>query len=162
MVIIGFPGIGKSTLCNHKHQRTVDGKSFIDLESSYFNKTDDWYKNYCELAVDLSNQGHHVFVSSHKEVNTYLDANYPNDIVFIYPSSKLKEFWINKLRKRLESSSKKELKKNERAFIAVSDNFDQYIRELEILSLNSPKIILKNQNYNLFIEIMTFFEKLNF
>lgn len=69
MIIIGYPGIGKSTLAGKDHK-------FIDLESSNFKiedeRSEDWYKVYCKVAEDLSRQGYIVFVSSHLAVREAL------------------------------------------------------------------------------------------
>ena len=65
MIVIGYQGIGKSTLAN-KDLR------FIDLESGNFwvdgKRADDWYKPYCQIAEHLSRQGYIVFTSSHEVV----------------------------------------------------------------------------------------------
>ena len=59
MIVIGYQGVGKSTLAGKDYR-------FIDLESGCFwvdgpngerVRADDWYKAYCQVAVDLSDQG---------------------------------------------------------------------------------------------------------
>ena len=69
MIIIGYQGIGKSTLANCN-------LNYVDLESSNFyidgKRADDWYKPYCKIAEHLSQQGYYVFVSSHKVVRDEL------------------------------------------------------------------------------------------
>ena len=60
MIIVGYPCIGKSTYAAGHPYRA------IDLESSNFVKDDNWVKSYCNVAIDLSRQGHVVFVSSHR------------------------------------------------------------------------------------------------
>ena len=51
MIVIGYQGIGKSTLAGRDHK-------FIDLESGNFwvdgKRADDWYKPYCQIAEHLS------------------------------------------------------------------------------------------------------------
>lgn len=48
MIVVGYPGIGKSTLCQHR-------ENCIDLESSCFDKSNkNWYKDYCNVAVDFT------------------------------------------------------------------------------------------------------------
>ena len=70
MIIIGFPGIGKSSV-TRAYDGDTNTTSYIDLESSNFVKDDNWVEEYCNLAIDLDLQGYNVFVSSHKEVLCY-------------------------------------------------------------------------------------------
>jgi MoxR-like ATPase len=70
MIIIGYPGIGKTTLCKHWHK-------YVDLDSSAFRYNDGtrdkrWAEIYCKVAIDLHNQGYVVFLSSHYEVRDIL------------------------------------------------------------------------------------------
>lgn len=71
MIIIGFPGIGKSSV-THAYDGDINTTGYIDLESSNFVKDENWVKEYCDLAIDLELQGYNVFVSSHKKVREYL------------------------------------------------------------------------------------------
>ena len=67
MIIIGYQGIGKSTL-------SARNLKYVDLESSNFWFDDpetkqrvrhfNWYEMYCNVAEYLSRQGYVVFVSS--------------------------------------------------------------------------------------------------
>ena len=75
MIIIGYQGIGKSTLA-------ASELKYIDLESSNFWFYDsetkqkvrhsNWYEMYCNVAENLSRQGYIVFVSSHQPVRERL------------------------------------------------------------------------------------------
>ena len=51
MIVIGYQGIGKSSLAGRNN-------IFIDLESGNFwvdgKRADDWYKPYCQIAEHLS------------------------------------------------------------------------------------------------------------
>ena len=68
MIIVGYPGIGKSTLCQHR-------ENCIDLESSCFDKSNKkWYKDYCNVAVDLHKQGNIALVSNHESVYEELSS----------------------------------------------------------------------------------------
>ena len=92
MIIIGYPGIGKSTLAGQNN--------YIDLESSNFwnkgKRPDDWYIYYCNIALDLSRQGYVVFVSSHEAVRNRLKYAITDErIICIYPSLELKDEWIH-------------------------------------------------------------------
>ena len=93
MIIIGYQGIGKSTLAGPH-------LGYIDIESSNFKvdgmKIEGWQKIYCNIAKHLSRQGFKVFVSSHIEVRKELrDCN--EEVVIIYPNLELKDEWIDKL-----------------------------------------------------------------
>ena len=59
MIISGYQGIGKSSLAGKNN--------CIDLESGNFwvdgKRADDWYKQYCQIANHLTEQGYRVFFS---------------------------------------------------------------------------------------------------
>ena len=129
MIIIGFPGIGKSSVT-----RAYDGDTnttgYIDLESSNFVKDDNWVKEYCDLAIDLDLQGYNVFVSSHRAVREYLAEKqdlFP-DIIEVFPSKELKIDWLNRLESRY---MKCKTDKNERALNYMRNNFDAAVDEME-------------------------------
>ena len=156
MIIIGFPGIGKSTLaCNND--------KFVDLESSYFktlnNRNDDWVVEYCKLAEFLSKNGNIVFISSHKAVRDYLAKIHISEpIVYIFPSERIKEQWVKKLEDRYMNSG---LDKDYRAFIRARDYYDDDIREL--YSDGIPyKWVITNINYDLEEEIEKFIDYIRY
>lgn len=101
MIIVGFPGIGKSSVT-----RAYDGDTnttgYIDLESSNFVKDDNWVKEYCNLAIDLELQGYKVFVSSHKAVREYLTERQDifQDIIEVFPLKELRTEWLDIRRRR--------------------------------------------------------------
>ena len=141
MIIIGYPGIGKSTLAGRDHR-------YIDLESSLFMvdgvRALDWYKPYCKVAEGLSRQGYTVFVSSHSAVVEALRAS-QETVAVIYPSVGLRDEWIAKLKERyLKTLSVKDFRAYSRACWHYADD----IMELE--SCNKvDKICLKTMNYDL-------------
>lgn len=146
MIIIGYPGIGKSTLAGRY-------KEYIDLESSHFNnvlgeKRSSWYIPYCRVAEDLSRQGYRVFVSCHREVQEYFNKS--NEYVMvIYPAIELKEQWLDKVKKRFENEPSI---KNAKALESVDTHYNTHIKSL----INSPfenKLELKDMNYTLDNEI---------
>ena len=96
MIVIGYQGIGKSTLAKKK-------SGYIDLESGCFwnngIRIDDWYIYYCQIAEHLSKQGNIVFISSHKQVRDYLKSSNER-VICVYPSILLEEEWKAKLRRR--------------------------------------------------------------
>ena len=140
MIIIGYPGIGKSTLA-------VGDNKYIDLESSLFNdeegkKPKYWHQTYCKIAEDLSKQGYIVFVSCHKEVQDYLSTS--NELVALcYPSLELKNLWFGKLLSRYEQDSSD---KNLAALATSVKNYKTHITALN----DSPyehKIVLSSIDY---------------
>ena len=96
MIIIGYQGIGKSTLAGQDN--------VIDLESGNFwndgKRIDDWYIYYCNIAEHLSQQGYVVFVSSHEVVRNRLKQCSKENICCIYPSILLRDEWVKKLEDR--------------------------------------------------------------
>ena len=128
MIIIGYQGIGKSTVSSIE-------TGCIDLESSNFwingKRHDDWYVPYCNIALQLSKQGYTVFVSSHKEVRDYLlpfaTSGTSEFIVCMYPGEILKDEWIERLRSRYVKTPSK---KNQKALMNAVDRFEENIDEL--------------------------------
>lgn len=111
MIIIGYPGIGKSSYARFK-----GGRHTIDLESSCFVKGDNWAVSYCNVAVDLANQGFDVFVSSHDAVRKALMASCYYRIFAVYPSLCIKKDWISRLEARYKRTGlEKDLRSLERA-----------------------------------------------
>ena len=98
LIVIGYQGIGKSTLAKKSHR-------YIDFESSALRHEDgsrayNWYESYCMMAEWLSKQGYIVFVSSHKEVRDYLNRHCKEPFCAIVPSLSLKDWWLKKLHNR--------------------------------------------------------------
>ena len=145
MIIIGFPGIGKSSVT-----RAYDGDTnttgYIDLESSIFVKDDNWVKEYCDIAIDLELQGYKVFVSSHKKVREYLAEKqdiFP-DIMEVFPSKEMRTEWLNKLECRY---MKCKTDKNERALSYIRNNFDGAVDEMENDAIiHKVRIVKENMN----------------
>ena len=122
MIIIGYQGIGKSTLAG-KH-------NCIDLESGNFwvdgKRAEDWYKPYCQIANHLSEQGYTVFTSSHEVVRKELEKS--NEKVYVVcPSIELNEQWIAKLKNRYETTG---LDKDFKALANAEDRYEDNINEL--------------------------------
>lgn len=129
MIIVGYQGIGKSTLAK-------DGNGYIDLESGNFFidgvRQDNWYIPYCNIAISLSKQGYVVFVSSHECVRNYLSSCAQDiQLAIICPSLCLKDRWIEKLEYRYIHTG---LTKDYKALMNAKDRYEENIREL----LNTP------------------------
>lgn len=140
MIIIGYPGIGKSTLAGKDHK-------YIDLESSNFRingeRSEDWYKVYCKVAEDLSRQGYIVFVSCHPVVREALRSS-GEIVAVIFPNVK-KEEWLTKLKDRYEETNSY---KDGMAYKRVRDHYDEDIADL--CGCDIPyKIWLNHMGYDL-------------
>lgn len=140
MIIIGYQGIGKSTLA---------GKyKFIDLESGNFwhngARPDNWYVFYCQIAEHLSQQGYNVFVSSHEVVRNRLRKYSNEQLCVVFPSIELKDEWIDKLKKRFESTK---LEKDYKAWMNAEDRYVENIQELKNSGISY--IELQDINYSL-------------
>lgn len=124
MVIVGYQGIGKSTLA----QNTI---GYIDLESSNFwvdgRRDGDWHIVYCNIAEHLSKQGCDVFVSSHEVVRRELAKRDGLRRMIVCPSVELKDYWIEKLRLRFEEDKSD---KNYKAYMNALDRYEENIKEL--------------------------------
>ena len=111
MIIIGYPGIGKSSYARFKGDRHT-----IDLESSCFVKDENWAASYCNVAIDLSKQGFDVFASSHDAVRKHLLVSGYDKLFAVYPSSEIKKQWIVRLEARYKRTGlEKDLRSLERA-----------------------------------------------
>ena len=125
MIVIGYQGIGKSTLARKSFR-------YIDLESSALRKGNmrwqNWYEPYCMIAEWLSRQGYTVFVSSHKEVRDYLNEFCEEPFCAVVPSEDLKDEWIERLRER---HKRLPTDKNYRAYMNAVDRFTENVREIK-------------------------------
>ena len=142
MIIVGYQGIGKSTISSADN-------GFIDLESSNFfvngKRSDDWYIPYCNIARELSGQGYDVFVSSHFVVRQELKNYIYTKKVIVCPSVNLKEFWIKRLQKRYYGTK---TDKDFKALMNATERYEENIREL----LNEDgfdKILIESVPYQL-------------
>ena len=154
MIIVGYPGIGKSTLAHIVYEVIdLDVYEVIDLESSLFrNLPGNWYELYVSLAEHLSEQGKTVFVSSHGDVvNELIGSN--EKVFLVYPSLDIEEDWIHKIGERLLKGPSM---KNFRAYKRVVDMFEDDIKWLRGIDL--PKAEIDDMNYKL-VDIVKDLEK---
>ena len=124
MIIIGYQGIGKSTICKNNPK-------YIDFESSVLKvdgcRLHNWQIPYCQMAIWLSQQGYVVFTSSHKEVREIL-KDCCEYCVAIIPSKELKKQWIEKLFDRYKKSG---LEKDRNAYLNAVDRYEENLAEIE-------------------------------
>lgn len=141
MIVVGYQGIGKSTMAKFTH-------NCIDLESSNFfvdgKRDENWYKVYVNIAKHLSDQDNIVFMSSHKIVREYLNER-NIDFTVICPSLELKWRWLEKLRRRYVETG---LNKDYRAWQNAEDGYDEQIKDLmqehNVVSLNDMEYNLED------------------
>lgn len=154
MIIVGYPGIGKTTICGAN-------KGIIDLESSFFSSLPFWDIVYVGVAIDLARQGYDVFVSSHARVINTLDTYDRKgiDVSMIFPdaSEEMREKWIEKLRTRYEQSRENKdipfavIEKNYRALSRAEQYYQSDIQKLMAMDTGSVffKYIIHDINYDL-------------
>ncbi len=140
MIVIGYPGVGKSTLA-------AKDRKYLDLESSVFSvdgvRREDWYKEYVVLAEYFSRQGYIVFVSSHGLVQQELIGS-KERVVIVYPALMLYRSWIKKLKDRYDNDP---VRKNYLAYQNVKEGILLQIKDM----MKSPfeRIEIKDMNYDL-------------
>ena len=121
MIVIGYPGIGKTSY-------VIRNVCAIDLESSCFQKESNWAVSYCNVAIDLANQGFDVFVSSHDAVRKALIASGYDELFAIYPSIDMEKQWVTRLYNRYWETG---LDKDLRSFERVETYYDADIAALD-------------------------------
>lgn len=147
LIILGYQGIGKTTLANN----AVD-KHIIDFESSLLKinnvRPENWYQIYVAQAISLAQQGYTVFLSSHKDVkDTLVYAYDPKEItiVTIAPSYTLKSEWIDKLQNRYNNDPSD---KNYAALKNAEEGFVDQVTELSFES-ECSSIVIYSMDYDL-------------
>lgn len=139
MIIIGYQGIGKSTLAGKNN--------CIDLESGNFwvdgKRADDWYIPYCQIANHLSEQGYTVFVSSHEVVRNELKKS-DQKVFVVCPALYLRDLWIAKLEDRYNRTG---LVKDFKAWKNAEDRYDENINKL--LDSGFGVYAIDNMDYDL-------------
>ncbi len=144
VIIVGYQGIGKSTISNKS-------LNYVDLESSNFNldegKVFNWQNYYCKIAISLASQGYAVFVSSHKVVRDYLITHQLPagvNLISCVPSHELREEWIKRLEDRyLETGLDKDMRALKNALERYDENID------EILCDIPDACVISSMQYNL-------------
>ena len=158
MIVIGYQGIGKSTLAS-RNLKYIDLESsnfwFDDAETKQRVRHSNWYEMYCNVAEDLSRQGYVVFVSSHQPVRERLLKS-EEYVVACVPSLDLKEQWIEKLHIRFKESG---LDKDYKAYMNALDRFTENITE--IINSGFDALVINDMHYDLrnLIECTTVYER---
>lgn len=146
MIIVGYQGIGKSTLAGTNN--------CIDLESGNFwvdgKRADDWYKPYCQIANHLSEQGYTVFTSSHEVVRKELEKS-KEKVFVVCPSINLQDEWIRKLKARYESTG---LDKDFKALANAEDRYRENIAGLLNGNLKCYKITSMDYNLKQIVDVL--------
>ena len=141
MIIIGYQGIGKSSVAN-KHIE------FIDLESGNFwnngIRPNDWYIYYTNIANHLSKQGKNVFTSSHEVVRNALKDS-KERVIVAYPSLDLKDKWLKRLEDRYNNT---QLEKDYKALMNAKDRYEENIKEL--INSGFETLEINDINYDLY------------
>ena len=130
MIVIGYQGIGKTTL-------SLNDSKYIDLESTntWFMKDgkrkrwDNWAEIYTNFAADLSiKYDRTVFVSSHDVVRRELMRFVGlTTIIVCCPIPELKDQWVQRLQERYDRSG---LDKDYRALMNAKDRYTENVNEL--------------------------------
>ena len=140
MIIVGYQGIGKSSLAK-QHPRVIDFESsnfFVDGE-----RPETWPQIYANIAKHLSDQGYIVCISSHQVVRDAL-LPYRDDVVCIYPAKDLKTEWIQKLKERYNET--KEMK-DYKAWKNAEEGYEEQVES--IWSGDLPRYTISNMDYGL-------------
>ena len=96
MIASVFPTIGKTILSKH-HCLYVDlnSKNFNEIKAVYT----DWWKIYCDIALDLEKQGYVVLIWTKNNIHEYLQQRAKQYCMIMYDIS-LKEEVLSKAKTR--------------------------------------------------------------
>lgn len=150
MIIIGYPGVGKteaakkfpavaidleSSECIYKPEKEKEKEYSYDttmtITSSITSTSHDYYvsedvkkfNTYCKIAEYLSKNNKIVLVSSHKEIQDYFCKS-KEPVYVCYPTKDIKKEWIQFLRNRYINDDSDE---NYKAYMRVANHFDEDI-----------------------------------
>ena len=137
MIIAGYPGIGKTTLSKYF-------PNMIDLDSDKFRKnatSSDWYIYYVNAALNIRmhNKNDIIFISTHKDVISYLAKQKgPTLVGSIYPSLELEDAWCEKLYDRILPENRNLDNGKYRTYLHVKENYKndiEYFKKSWILGM---------------------------
>ena len=152
MIIIGYPGVGK-TIASNQFTNVIDFNSVniakpkitssvsatltIQRDSDLTVDTKDLEKDtYCNLAESLSRQGYVVCVSSHEFVTKYFIKS-KEEVYTCSPDKAMKTRWIQMLRRRYIEDDSVE---NYNAYLRAVDHFDEDIDKLDNMGFENIKL----------------------
>lgn len=132
LIICGYQGVGKSTLCTNGEVVTGHPEvRCIDLESGNFwydgKRPFDWFRYYANFAKHLAAQGYVVFTASHKVFREWMNEQ-GIGFITLFPSAELKDEWISKLEARYDKTG---LVKDYKALMNSVEKYDENIRDLQ-------------------------------
>lgn len=152
MIIIGYPGVGKTIASNQftnvidfnsaniaKPKITSSGSATLTIQrdSDLTVDTKDLEKDtYCNLAESLSRQGYVVCVSSHEFVTKYFIKS-KEEVYTCSPDKAMKTRWIQMLRRRYIEDDSVE---NYNAYLRAVDHFDEDIDKLDNMGFENIKL----------------------
>lgn len=139
MIIIGYPGVGKSEAAKQFPVAVIDLESsecvdeykhsndcVITLSGGSNYPTDVKNRNfnaYCKIAEYLSKNNKIVLVSSHKEVQDYFCKS-KEPVYACYPEKEIKKEWVQFLRNRYVNDDSD---KNYNAYMRAANHFEDDI-----------------------------------
>jgi hypothetical protein len=170
MILVGYPGIGRSTLVENQEQCSFRNH-YIDLEKENFIETPgrriisdadkvSLFTKYVDTAISLHKQGNVVMVSSSymvrkilkRKVTEYRSTLNNTDVVYCFPHINMKNEWLVRLkRQHFYYKNDRTGKAYKRAEICYIN--DIYSMSTDVLELKFPYIIINNMDYNLNYEI---------
>lgn len=132
IIILAFPACGKTYL---KERFKGTEVKVIDSDSSEFSK-EDFPNNYIHHIESQIGRYDIILISTHKDVR---DAIYNNEYIMssaavyiCYPSLKIKNDWIERLRKRGN---------NEKFCKLIEDNYENWITEIQTENRFYPLVL---------------------
>jgi len=141
MIIIGYQGLGKTTICQ-KYNNYIDLKC-SDYRTIENNDDPDWFLPYCLDGEKLSHEGKVVFMSHNIEVCDYMKSSSENNYIII-PDDSLYDYWIEKLKNRSDRTGQS---KDYYAWLNAKDNFYDEMKYYRETYTNV--YIIYDQNYSL-------------
>ena len=142
MIISCYPTVGKSTL-------SMKNNLIIDLDSKPFNsiksKFSDWWKIYCDIALDLEKQGYIVLIWANNEnIHRYLKNNAESYHIIIYDEN-LKEYVYKKAKARDKINPKL---KTTHYILSKFDGVKDQMMNIS-MEYNIDLYLINDKNYNL-------------
>ena len=151
-IIIGYPGVGKSSVCG-------TANDIIDLESTFFHNEGEsgWEDRYVDVAIDLARQGFIVCISSHETVIKNLKDKWNKlmpPVVMVFPDHNDEMFtkWLKRLETRYYESRNNDdiphwvIDKNYRAWKHVERNYREEVCNLKRMDVPFLKYIIGDIN----------------